>query len=74
MTSISPQLGSLSGGTKLTILGAGFDEELLEIKLGDKGTCVPVLVESERIECEIQISNVVLIDNNGRHPSKCLIW
>ena len=70
VTSISPQTGSLAGGTILTITGAGFDDDSLIIRLGDAGTCVPILVESERIECRMHINNIVLIDNNGRHPSK----
>lgn len=46
----------------------------LEISLGSTSYCTPLLVESERIECEVVLKDIVLIDNGGRHPSKYNSW
>lgn len=69
---ITPQSGSLLGGTRLTITGSGFMEEGLSISLGEQSSCTPLSVTESRIECQLVVRHAVLVDNNGRHPGTCI--
>ena len=71
MTNVYPLRGSLQGGTKLTITGAGFgtNESLVDVSVGDF-TCDVDSVQNTQIVCQIENMAVVHpVTNQGVHKS-----
>ncbi|XP_072025342.1 fibrocystin-L-like [Amphiura filiformis] len=72
VTSITPGVGSLSGGSKVIITGAGFgtDESEVSIEFSDTITCEIETIVDDQIECIIDIEPTVhTVDNLGKHES-----
>ncbi|ESO84871.1 hypothetical protein LOTGIDRAFT_131466, partial [Lottia gigantea] len=70
ITNIYPAQGSLYGGTRVTITGAGFttDTSLIDIKFGPFGCAVESATTSS-IVCLIEDTGIVHeITNTGKHP------
>lgn len=71
---ISPQIGSLYGGSDVYVYGEGFDS-LTKINFYDQNRanvypCDVEQVLSNRIRCRTQsLSNQIIINANGTHPS-----
>ena len=73
VTSMTPDVGSLEGGSKLTITGAGFgtDSSDVSIEFDDSISCEVESLTDTQIECVVDVQpSVVSVNNNGRHESK----
>ena len=73
VTTMTPDVGSLVGGTKVTITGAGFgtDASEVSIEFSDTITCEIESISDEQIDCAIDIEPTVhQVNNMGRHESK----
>ncbi|XP_069076732.1 fibrocystin-L-like isoform X2 [Pleurodeles waltl] len=67
VTSVSPQRGSVYGGTKITITGSGFSTDLEnnQVRLGSM-PCEVTSSTEDNLECVIQSSGAThLVTNNG---------
>ncbi len=74
VTSMVPDIGSIVGGTKVTIRGEGFGTDASDviIEFSDNITCEVESILNERIDCVIDMESTVhQVDNMGRHESKC---
>ena len=69
VSNVSPQRGSLHGGTKVTITGEGFHTNMSgnAVKFGQK-RCVVFESTSSEIKCRTENGgNIVQVDNSGSH-------
>lgn len=69
VSNVSPQRGSLNGGTEVTITGEGFHSNMSRnaVKFGQK-RCVIFDSTSNQIKCRTENGgNMVQIDNSGSH-------
>ena len=71
VTGMSPNMGSIMGGTNMKIEGAGFGNcSNVEIHLGELYSCAVDSCTDTEIMCTTERkSQVVQITNSGRHPS-----
>ncbi|KAJ0003487.1 hypothetical protein NQD34_008585, partial [Periophthalmus magnuspinnatus] len=67
--SVSPLVGSLMGGTKLTITGSGFSQNTSNIEVSIGGVeCEVMSAVETKLECILQSSqNTVTVTNQGIH-------
>nr|XP_026692211.1 fibrocystin-L-like isoform X4 [Ciona intestinalis] len=67
---LSPQHGSIHGGSIITISGQGFvNDPALNILLGNHSKCNVQSVTSNMIQCKIgSLARTHFINNNGIHP------
>ena len=76
---MTPDVGSLEGGSKVIITGAGFgsDPSEVSIEFDDNISCEVESLTDTQIECVVDVQPaVVSVDTNGRHESKQynLLW
>ena len=72
VSAIYPDVGSLAGGSHVTIMGQGFGTSLPQasISFGDVNCEVESVTDAE-IQCVTrQQHNVVFVDNQGKHEGK----
>ncbi|KAK7898488.1 hypothetical protein WMY93_019341 [Mugilogobius chulae] len=69
--SVFPLVGSLMGGTKLTITGSGFSQNTSNIEVAIGGLeCEVTTSEENRLECDLESAQkTVTVTNQGIHPS-----
>ena len=72
LNSVSPERGSIMGGTTLTLEGSGFIENKTKIQVMLGKTPCDVLTSSETVlTCKTRGDNIVFnVDNSGSHPGK----
>ena len=74
VTSITPDTGSLAGGSLVTITGDGFGTSLTQtnISFGDVN-CEVQSVSDTKVECVTRAHyEVIKVDNQGKHEGK--VW
>uniref|UniRef100_H2Y4C5 G8 domain-containing protein n=1 Tax=Ciona savignyi TaxID=51511 RepID=H2Y4C5_CIOSA len=66
---ISPQHGSIYGGSMLTITGSGFvNDPSLNISIGNQAQCMVQSVSNNRVTCKVgSLAKTHLITNDGIH-------
>nr|XP_039260770.1 fibrocystin-L-like [Styela clava] len=70
VTSMSPNTGSNSGGTKVTINGNGFTNEITtEVKLGDSICKIESISGTEIVCTSGRTTKTYVVTNNGTHES-----
>ncbi|KAL3886654.1 hypothetical protein ACJMK2_026634, partial [Sinanodonta woodiana] len=70
VTNVYPTIGSLMGGTKITVTGSGFgmDSSDVKITIGDHG-CDVDLINPTRVICQIQdTATIHQVTNQGTDP------
>ena len=73
VSSICPLVGSVAGGTTLTVSGQGFKDGDTKVRIGDR-ECAVTQVTSSEVLCEsASIFKTVQVDNSGNHPGKSLL-
>ncbi|XP_072303332.1 fibrocystin-L-like [Eucyclogobius newberryi] len=66
--SVSPLVGSLMGGTKLTVTGAGFGQNASDIEVSIGVECEVTTIADDKLECVLQSSqNTTTVTNKGIH-------
>ena len=74
VSGVSPQSGSLNGGTEVTITGEGFNGNMSGnvVKFGEK-RCVVIESTTSEIKCKTENGGeIVQVDNSGSHPGRLI--
>lgn len=72
VSGVCPLVGSVAGGTQLTITGKGFSDKDAQVTIGGQ-PCHVSSSNSSHILCETNdVFNTAQVDNSGSHPGKCI--